>query len=213
MKNKHAGFTLIELLVVMSILSLLVVALLPMVTSGQAEGNKTVDAANLRWHYQGFTAYKIQYGYPPRYGGHRFIFDPWMRRMVPRTKDSINRYFSPTQAGDARWMELAEDTDLKDVWRNIDDITSEDTSYAGRALEFKRGMDRDEQAWMASDNEGMNHYQDGTILVLMNDGIVRRLKRDPDLIRHGWPEGEDDEEFVYEVGRDSPHPLLRKLER
>ena len=50
MKNKHAGFTLIELLVVMSILSLLVVALLPMVTSGQTEGNKTVDAANLRWH-------------------------------------------------------------------------------------------------------------------------------------------------------------------
>ena len=133
--------------------------------------------------------------------------------MVPRTKDSINRYFSPTQAGDARWMELAEDTDLKDVWRNIDDITSEDTSYAGRAREFKKGMNRDEQAWMASDNEGMNHYQDGTILVLMNDGIVRRLKRDPDLMRHGWPEDEDDEEFVYEVGPDSPHPLLRKLER
>jgi prepilin-type N-terminal cleavage/methylation domain-containing protein len=213
MKNNHVGFTLIELLVVMSILSLLVVALLPMLATGQTEANKTADAANLRWHFQGFTAYKIQYRYPPRRGGSQFIIDPWVRRIVPRTKDSIDRYFSPTQAGDERWRELKEETELKDVWRDLDDITSEDTSYAGRARAHKKGMERSEQAWMASDNEGMNHYEDGTIMVLMSDGIVRRLKRDPDLIDHGWPEGEDDQDFVYPVGPESPHPLLRKLDK
>ena len=98
-------------------------------------------------------------------------------------------------------------------WRDQGDITSEDTSYAGRGRAYKKTMDRAEQAWMASDNEGMNHYEDGTIMVLMNNGAVRSLLRDPDLLEYGWPEDEDDEEFVYEVGPDSPHPLLRKLDR
>jgi len=213
MKNNPSGFTLIELLVVMSILSLLVVALLPMLATGQIEANKTADAANLRWHYQGFTAYKIQYKRLPRHGGSQFILMPWVRRIAPRSKDSIDRYFSPTQSGDERWVELKEDMELKDVWPRVEDITSQDTSYAGRARNHKRGMDRAEQAWMASDNEGMNHYEDGTIMVLMSDGVVRRLSRDPDLVKHGWPEGEDDPDYVYPVGPDSPHPLLNRLEK
>ena len=214
MKNNRNGFTLIELLVVMSILSLLVVALLPMLATGQIEANKTADSANLRWHYQGFTAYKTNYRYQPRGSGCQFIIDPWIRGTIPHSKDSIDRYFSPTiQSTDERWRELKEETDLKDVWRRLEDITSEDTNYAGRAREFKRGMDHAEQAWMANDNEGGNHYEDGTIMVLMSDGVIRRLKKDPDLIQHGWPEDEDSEDFVYEVGPDSPHPLLRKLDK
>ena len=51
-----------------------------------------------------------------------------------------------------------------------------------------------------------------TIMVMMSDGIVRRLNKDPDLIKHGWPEDEDDQDYVYPVGPDSPHPLLNKLE-
>ncbi len=119
----------------------------------------------------------------------------------------------PTIRGaDDRWRELKEETDLKDVWRRWEDITSEDTHYAGRARAHKRTMKRAEQALMASDNEGGGHYEDGTIMVLMSDGIVRRLNKDPDLIKHGWPEDEDDQDYVYPVGPDSPHPLLNKLE-
>ncbi len=214
MKNYRAGFTLIELLVVMSILSLLVVALLPMLAAGKTEANKTVDAANLRWHYQGFKAYETSYKYLPRGGGCQFILDPWVRERVPHTKESIDRYFSPTIRGnDPRWRELKEDMELKDVWPRLEDITSEDTHYAGRARDHKKGMDRSEEAWMASDNEGIAHYEDGTIMVLMSDGAVRRLNKDPDLIQHGYPQGADAEGYIYPVGPESPHPLLNKLDK
>lgn len=212
-KHNDSGFTLIELLVVMSILSLLVVALLPMLVTGQVEANKTADAANLRWHFQGFTAYKSQYRRLPKGGGSQFIIMPWVRRIVPHSKDNIDRYFSPTQNLDDRWIELKEDVELKDVWTRIEDITSRDSSYAGRARAHKVGMERSEEAWMASDNEGMNHYEDGTIMVLMSDGVVRRLSRYPDLANHGWPEGQDGKDYVYPVGPESPHPLLNKLEK
>ena len=214
MKNNRTGFTLIELLVVMSILSLLVVALLPMLTQGQVEGNKTADAANLRWHFQAFTVYKLNNsGALPRGGGSQFILAPWVEGTIPHTLENIDRYFSPSIRGtDERWLELKEDIEIRDVWRRMDEITSEDTHYAGRAREFKRGMERAEQAWMANDNEGGNHYQDGTILVLMSGGAVRRLNK-KHLMKHGYPEDGDDEDFIYEVGPESPHPLLRKLDK
>ena len=52
---------------------------------------------------------------------------------------------------------------------------------------------------MASDNEFGNHYRDGTVLVLLNDGSVKEI----------WPGPDDGGEL--QIGPESSHRLLRKL--
>ena len=211
--KRTQGFTLIELLVVMGIISLLAVAVIPMIIEGKEAGNQAADEANLRWHYQAITLYtNKRNGLFPRGGGHRFVLDPWVRGTVQRTKENRDRYFSPTQLNDERVSQIRSEVSVDELWRNLEELTSEDTSYAGRGRAFKRKMESGREAWMATDNEYGNFYNDGMILVLMGSGVVRKLLRDPDLINNGWPEELGPEEFDFPVGPESPHPLLQKLE-
>ena len=65
---------------------------------------------------------------------------------------------------------------MDSLWRSFADVTSADTSYVGPAHERLKTLDQPGESLMATAN---NLYPDGTILVLLNNGVVRRLKRDP----------------------------------
>ena len=211
MKNPQQGFTLIELLVVIGIISLLAVALLPQVIEGKTAANMAADEANLRWHYQTFMNYKNKMKRYPKGGGHVFILRPWVEGMVEHTEQNFDRYFSPQEEGDERKDELKEEIGVESIWKSVDDLTSEDTHYAGRATEHKRRMFSGKEIWMATDNEFGNTYPDGTIIVLMGDGATRQLQRAKEL-KEFFPE-DVDEEFTFEVGPNSPHQGLAKLEK
>ncbi|MHC4078196.1 MAG: type II secretion system protein [Planctomycetota bacterium] len=207
MNRTQRGFTLIELLVVMTIIALLATALLAGIPLVLDMSNKTADSQNLKWHYMALRAYKQKFGHYPTQDGHKFVLAPWVEGVVSRTYANRDRYFSPTQSQDPRWIELQEQ-EPDEIWRSFDAVTSEDTSYAGRARQHNRTVGDKNQAMVASDNEHGNHYEDGTILVLLSDGDVRSLLREREL-KKTWPEGQDD--FHYKVGAESPHPMLRKL--
>lgn len=211
MKKSQQGFTLIELLVVIGIISLLAVALLPQVIEGRTAANMAVDEANLRWHYQTFMNYKNKMTYYPRGGGHRFILRPWVEGMVEHTNQNFDRYFSPQEDGDERRYELKESVGVENIWKTMDELTTEDTHFAGRASEHKRRMFSGKEIWMATDNEFGNTYADGTVIVLMGDGATRKLLRIKEL-KDFFPE-DVDEEFEFEVGPNSPHKGLAKLEK
>ncbi len=213
MNHKSQGFTLIELLVVITIIGLLSVALLPQVLGSKMTANKLADSKNLEWHYQNIIMYQSQHsGKYPRYGGHKFIFDPWVRGVVAHTEQHRDRYFSPqvTAKDDPRHTELM-DEDVKTIWKDFADITSADTNYAGLASEHKRRVDRGDTIIMATDNEEWNIYPDGVVIVLFGDGATRQLKRDPDFIKYDYSRDVDEEEHI-EVGPNSRHPGLQKLE-
>ena len=209
MKKPQQGFTLIELLVVIGIISLLAVALLPQVIEGKTAANMAADQANLRWHYATFMNYKNKMTHYPKGGGHEFILRPWVEGMVEHTEQNFDRYFSPQEDGDERKDELK--ADVESIWKSVDDLTSEDTHYAGRAAEHKRRMFSGKEIWMATDNEFGGTYPDGTIIVLMGDGATKKLLRAKQLKEY-YPE-DIDEEFVFEVGPNSPHKGLAKLEK
>ena len=206
MKNSQQGFTLIELLVVIGIISLLAVALLPQVIEGKTAANMAADEANLRWHYQTFLNYKNKMKRYPKGGGHQFILRPWVEGMVEHTEQNFDRYFSPQEEGDERKDELKETLGVENIWKSVDDLSSEDTHYAGRAVEHKRRMFSGKEIWMATDNEFGSTYPDGTIIVLMGDGATRQLQRAKELKE--WGPEDVDEEFTFEVGPNSPLDLL-----
>jgi len=215
MNKRIAGFTLIALMVVIFIISMLAVWLLPNVLGAQETANKLGDERNLGWHYQNMQMYKTRYkGRMPRYGGHKFVFDPWCRGVVSHTDQNRDRFFSPQvlATGDWRYDELLE-MDVKEIWSDIDEISSADTNYAGRAREHKRTMLSGDQIIMATDNEEGNIYKDGTVIVLFGDGVTRQLNRDPDLAKHGYSQDIDDEDEHIEVGPESLHPGLKLLEK
>ena len=63
--------------------------------------------------------------------------------------------------------------------------------------------------WIANDNEFGPAFTDGSINVLMGDGVVRTLYIDPDFLDYGLTVQMVEEPFP--VGPDSPHPLLQQL--
>ncbi len=211
MKNPQQGFTLIELLVVIGIISLLAVALLPQVIEGKTAANVAADQANLRWHYTTFTNYKNKMSRYPKGGGHKFILTPWVEGHVEHTEQNFDRYFSPQEDGDEHKDDLKEVQGVEAIWKSVDDLTSEDTHYAGRARAYKRRMFSGKEIWMATDNEFGATYPDGTIVVLMGDGATKTLLRAKEL-KEFFPE-DVDEEFVFEVGPNCEHKGLAKLER
>lgn len=213
MNRKSQGFTLIELLVVITIIALLSVALLPNVLGSQMTANKLADQKNLEWHYLTIQMYKAQHsGKYPRYGGHRFIFDPWVRGVVAHTDEHRDRYFSPQAIAkrDPRHTELMEE-DVKTIWKDFADISTEDTNYAGLAREHKRLIDRPDTIIMATDNEDGNIYPDGVVIVLFASGGTKQLKRDPDFMKYDYSSDVDEVDEVIEVGPNSRHPGLQKL--
>ena len=211
MKLRQAGFTLIELMVVVTIIALLAVAILPELVKSQERANQTVDQLNLRWHFQNLVNYKGRYKTSPRGGGHRFVIDPWIRNVVEHTPQNMERYFSPQAMGDdERYLELKA-MSAEDYWKNADDLTTEDTTWAAVAKEYKRNVMTGKRIVMATDNEGGNIYPDGSVVVLYGDGTPKTLFRDPDFIAVGYSADVDEDEVI-EVGPNSRHEQLQKLE-
>ncbi len=211
---RSAGFTLIELLVVIGILGVLAAAILPAIVSGREQSQIFTDQANMRWHYQTLQAYRLQFKRWPKEGGHRFVLAPWIEGTITdKTPENRDRFFSPAlRETDQRYQELRDD-EPKDIWKTFNDLSSADTSYAGRAKKFLSGVNLESgnEALLANDNEFAPVFKNGTINVLVGDGNVRDLNIE-ELKKHGYPD-DPKVDFVYEVGPNSPHPLLKKLDR
>lgn len=211
--SKKSGFTLIELMVVITIIGILAAALLPELIKSQEAANQAADQGNLKWHYQVMTLYKNKYEQrSPREGGHKFVLDTWVRGVVEHTEQNVDRYFSVQDRGsDPVYREL-KDQDPETIWKSLDELTSYDTHWAGRAKEHKRGMWSGKEIIMATDNEGLNIYPDGSVVVLFGDGATKVLNRALDFAEFGYSEDPDEDELI-EVGPQSMHPGLQKLDR
>ncbi|MCA8954695.1 MAG: prepilin-type N-terminal cleavage/methylation domain-containing protein [Planctomycetes bacterium] len=206
MKKTQSGFTLIELMVVIGIIGLLAAALLPAILENKVDANKAADEANLRWHYQAITRYENRYKRYPPGGGCKFIIGPWVSQVVEATPQNLDRYFS-AQEKDQHKFELS-DQGVANIWKRIEDVTSQDTNFAGRAKEHMRGMVSGNEIWMATDNEFGGTYPDGSIVVLNGDGSTRQFLRDRELKDYI---DLDDKSAYVKVGPESPHPGLQKL--
>jgi prepilin-type N-terminal cleavage/methylation domain-containing protein len=209
-ERSQRGFTLIEMMVVISIIGILMYFLLPGLIGATERANQMADQSNLsRGIFQAIRIYHDKHrNYPPG-GGHKFLLGPWIDGDLERTEKNRDIFFTPGLADDY-YTELKK-KDLKDLWRRREELTSMDTHYAGRASKFYAGLREGKEAWAANDNEFGRAFADGTIHVLMGDGSVKALHRKDDLEPKGWPE--DDDDYTYPVGPESPHPLLQKLEK
>lgn len=214
MKDSRAGFTLIELLVVIGILSLLVVTFAPDIIGAWSTANSAADAANMRQVYQWIEIdYKNKTKHYPMKGGHKFVLGPWVEGTIPeKTIKNFDRFFNPAlRASDPQYIELRKQ-DIETIWTSYEDVSSLDTTYAGRAKEFMHGIDSGKEAWMADDNEDGWSFKDGSINVLYGNGDVITLSSVDLREKFQWMEIKKDEPFP-SYGPESPAPDLRKLDR
>jgi prepilin-type N-terminal cleavage/methylation domain-containing protein len=207
---RAAGFTLIELLVVIAILGLLIAAFAPDIFGARLTARLAADQANLGWHYKQFTIYEQKYDKLPPKTGHKFVLAPWVDRVVQRTAQSFDRYWLP-ETTDPRKEDLSK-LDPETIWQSFDELTSEDTHYAGPSAAALRGLRLGDgkKPLMADDNEFGPAWEDWTINYLLADGAVRSFTV-KDLEEYGFDPMQ--EGAVFEVGAESPHPLLQQLER
>jgi prepilin-type N-terminal cleavage/methylation domain-containing protein len=209
MRDPRAGFTLIELLVVIGIIALLAAAFLPDILGAQSSADQAADRANLSWHYTQITRYKTDYGKLPRGTGHKFVIDPWVRRKVEHTEANFRRYWTPGLEDPRR--DALEAQGLDSIWKTQDELTSEDTHYAGPGPDTRRQRLSGRIAIMANDNEFGPAFNDFAINVLLGDGALKTLQLDPDLLELDFDP--DAEGANFPVGPESDHPLLKGLEK
>ncbi|MEC7585096.1 MAG: type II secretion system protein [Planctomycetota bacterium] len=208
---RAAGFTLIELLIVVSIIGLLAAAFLPDLLSSKASANVAADGANLSQQYKWLETYKQKLKRYPSAGGHKFLLDLWVRKVVDHTQENFDRFWTPgLREQDPRYAELRPLVQRQEViWEDLDSLTSEDTHYAARAREHLLGMNKANEVWVATDNEIDWNFTDGTINMLVAGGSVRSLSLQELEDLYQWP---GMEEVFRTYGDESPHPGLRKLD-
>jgi prepilin-type N-terminal cleavage/methylation domain-containing protein len=200
------GFTLIELLVVIAIIGLLSAALLPAVFGATTAANKTAVEGNLTFHYQSLLAYKAKYGNYPTTGGVEFVVEPWIKKVVERTQKNFDKYWSPALKADPRKIELAEIGDYDEVWKTKNDVSREDTHYAGPDRRKVTNMVSGKSSLMASHCIYAPALSDGTTVVLTGDGnkvsvFAEDIGFDPEV------------DGVVPIGDESSNEFLQQLTR
>lgn len=202
--RRRVGFTLIELLAVILIISILAVALLPMVTDAIESSRVTACAANLRNLHQGIIIYQTKYKELPHESGVKFFAQLYTRKAMENTKTNAERLSCP--AVDRGALALAE-MPWEEWWQSLDELTGEYSAYAGRDCKNHplRKLSGKEPL-IADDNDGaMNH--ETTTNVLYGDGSVQTFE----LVKLQEEGVVDPEVDRVDVGPESPVPDLQKL--
>lgn len=171
---RRLGFTLIEILAVILIISILVVALVPMVTDAIEASKVTACAGNLRSIYDGLMIYRMKFDDQlPDESGVRFFAQIYSRGAIEQTKTNAERLTCPAvqrsflTIGQLPWQEW---------WSDLELVDGTYSAYAGRDVRrapIKRLSGSD--VLVADDNDGgMNH--ETTTNVLYGDGSVQGLE-------------------------------------
>ncbi|MFT5288652.1 MAG: prepilin-type N-terminal cleavage/methylation domain-containing protein [Planctomycetota bacterium] len=203
-RGLRAGFTLIELLAVILIISILAVALGPMVLEAVGASKVSACQANLRKVHSGITLYQMKYKRLPNESGVKFFAQLYSRQAIAPSKSNAEIFLCP---GVDRGAVAVDGLPWEEWWSDLDTITGDYSTYAGRdTANYPLRQLTATEALMSDDNDGgMNHPT--TTNVLFGDGSVQQyelvLLREEGLLAEG-------DEILF-VGPDSPIEALRKL--